>query len=82
MMKVAVTVAVLALGLAGCAREQEADNMTENEVMTENAAETDMNMATNAADNALENAEEAISNVQESAENAAEAVDEAAANAE
>lgn len=80
MMKVAVTVAVLALGLAGCARDEEAANdMTANEVMVENAAETDMNMA---ADNALMNAEEAIENVQESAENAAEAVDDAAANAE
>lgn len=80
MMKVAVTVAVLALGLAGCARDEEAANdMTANEVMVENAAETDMNTA---ADNALMNAEEAIENVQESAENAAEAVDDAAANAE
>lgn len=82
MMKVAVTVAVLALGLAGCAREQEADDMTANEVAVENAAETDMNMATNAADTALENAEQAIENVQESAENAAEAVDDATTNAQ
>ncbi|HUG44899.1 MAG TPA: hypothetical protein VMK31_00095 [Sphingomicrobium sp.] len=78
MMKVAVTVAVLALGLAGCARDDEAANdMTANEFSTENVVEDDMNAAASAADNALGNAEEAIENVQEAADNAAEAVENA-----
>jgi PBP1b-binding outer membrane lipoprotein LpoB len=78
MMKVAVTVAVLALGLAGCARDDDAANqdMTANEFYTENAAENDLD-ATNAADNALLNAEQAIENVQDAADNAAEAVEDA-----
>ena len=78
MRKVAVTVAVLALGLAGCA-QNEADNMAANDVYTENAADDDMNMSLNetenAAGNALENATNAIENAGESVENAAEAVE-------
>jgi outer membrane lipoprotein SlyB len=73
---VAVTVAVLALGLAGCAREDVAANedMTANEFETENVADNDMDAA-NAADNALLNAEQAIENVQEEADEAAAALE-------
>ena len=78
MKKVAVTVAVLALGLAACEAETE-EAAVGNEVVLENEAGTDMDMAVNdanmAADNALENASEAIENVQESAENAASAIE-------
>lgn len=76
MKKVAVTVAVLALGLAACAKSNDADNMAANDVNTENAADADMNAAApeNAADNALENLGNA-------ADNAANAVDNAADNA-
>ncbi len=86
MKKVAVTVAVLALGLAACAQNNEANNMAENDLYTENAAETDMNMSLNetenAADTALENATESLENAGEAVENAGEAVDEAGDNAQ
>jgi hypothetical protein len=70
---VAVTVAVLALGLAGCARDDQAANQdgTANEAWTENAAENDVNMAENemtaedVADNALDNAAQSIENAQD-----------------
>ena len=49
MKKVAVTVAVLALGLAACAKNDAANNdMTANDMYTENAADTDMNVSMNA----------------------------------
>ena len=79
MKKVAVTVAVLALGLAACARDDAAENdMTANEAYTENAAETDMNASMNevapeaAAQNALDNATQSIENASEAVENIAE----------
>jgi outer membrane lipoprotein SlyB len=79
MKKIAVTVAVLALGLAACAQENEAANdMTANEVYTENAADTDMNMAMdnmsaeNVAENALENATQSIENAEQAVENIGE----------
>jgi predicted small secreted protein len=76
MKKIAVTVAVLALGLAGC-NKTAADN-TANDMNVENAAEYDTNAATNdsmnAADNALDTAGNAV-------ENAGNAVDNAASNA-
>jgi hypothetical protein len=81
MKKVAVTVAVLALGLAACAQNNDADNMAENDVMVENEAGADMNMgmdATNAADNALDAAGNAVENAGEAVENAADAVENAA----
>ena len=81
MKKVAVTVAVLALGLAACAQNNEANNVAENDVMVENEVGDDMNMgmdATNAADNALESAGNAIENAGEAVENAGEAVENAA----
>lgn len=68
MKKIALTVAILALGIAGCAKSNDADNMTANDMNTENAASTDMNASMNeatpenAAENALENASNAVSN--------------------
>jgi hypothetical protein len=47
MKKVAVTVAVLALGLAACTKT--ADTNTANETVVENTATTDVNVATNDA---------------------------------
>ena len=85
MKKVAVTVAVLALGLAACAKSTDANNdMTANDMYTENAADTDTNVSMdateNAAGNALESAGNAIDNAQEAVENAGEAVENAATN--
>jgi predicted small secreted protein len=71
-----VTVAVLALGVAGC---NKAENNAANETAVENNAETDVNAATNdataadqalnaagndvnAAGNAVDNAQNAVSN--------------------
>jgi hypothetical protein len=75
MKKVAVTVAVLALGLAACAKNNAANNeMTENAATTENAAATDMNASMNAeavASNALENAGNAVDNAQDAVSNRA-----------
>ena len=57
MKKIAVTVAVLALGLAGC-NKTAADNTVNADTNVENAAEYDVNAATsdsmNAADNSLD----------------------------
>ena len=81
MKKVAVTVAVLALGLAACAKNDAANNdMTANEAYTANAAETDMNASENAAGNALDNAGNAIDNAGNAVENAGNAVENAATN--
>lgn len=81
MKKVAVTVAVLALGLAACAQDNQANNAAENDLFTENAAETDTNMAMNetenVADNALENATESLENASSAIENATESVENA-----
>jgi outer membrane lipoprotein SlyB len=77
MKKVAVTVAVLALGLAACAKN-EANNMAANDMYAENAAEADMNASMNAeeaAGNALENASNAIENAGEAVDNAGAAVE-------
>ena len=84
MKKVAVTVAVLALGLTACA-QNESNNVAENDLATENLAEDDMNMSMNetenAAGNALDSASNAIDNASEAVENAGEAVENAADNA-
>ena len=68
MKKIAVTVAVLALGLAACQPKAE-DNAVGNEANVEDAANADVNAATNdavdasnAADNALDAASNAIDN--------------------
>ena len=78
MKKIALTVAVLALGLAAC--ETKTENAVENDTAVENAAEADVNAATNdaanAADNALDAAGNAVENAGEAVENAADAVDE------
>lgn len=84
MKKIAVTVAVLALGLAACdARTDE--NAVGNEAAVENAAAEDVNAATvdagNAAENALDAASNQIENAGEAVENAADAVGEATENA-
>jgi uncharacterized protein YcfL len=80
MKKVAiVTVAVLALGLAAC-NKNDADNAAANETVVENTASTDVNVASdeatanadaalNAAGNAVENAGDAVDNAQNAVEN-------------
>jgi outer membrane lipoprotein SlyB len=84
MKKIAVTVAVLALGLAACAKSDDANNMSANDTYTENAADADtnasMNDAENVAGNALDAASNAIDNAGEAVENAGEAVENAATN--
>ena len=80
MKKVALTVAVLALGLAACE-----DTAPDNETSTVNTVETeaasDINAADNAADNALDAAGNAIEDAGNSVENAGEAVENATENA-
>ncbi len=82
MKKVAVTVAVLALGLAACAQNEDANNTMGNDTLVENEVDTDMNLSMdeteNAAGNALDMASNAIENADEAVGNAAEAVDNAA----
>ncbi len=77
MKKVAVTVAVLALGLAAC-EAQNRDNAVGNEANVEEAANADTTAATNdaemAAENALDTASNAIENAGQAVENAGEAV--------
>ena len=72
MKKVALTVAVLALGLAACNKQEAANNAADTNV--ENAAVTDTNAAnaevTANADNAL-NAEANATNAEANATNAA-----------
>lgn len=84
MKKVAVTVAVLALGLAAC-EAQNQDNAVGNEANVEDAANADTMAATNdaaaSADNALDAASNAIENAGEAVENAGEAVANEADNA-
>ncbi len=78
MKKVAVTALVLALGLAACAKSNDANNeMTANESYTENAATTDVNASMNAeevASNALETAGNAVDNAQDAVSNMADNV--------
>ena len=82
MKKIALTVAVLSLGLAACGNQTE--EAVENDTNVENAAEADTNAATNdaanAADNALDAAGNAIENAGEAVENAGESVDNATTN--
>ena len=82
MNKIAVTVAVLALGLAACAQNEDANNVSANEVAVENEVADDMNLSMNdtenAAGNALDAATNAIDNAGEAVENAGEAVENAA----
>jgi len=87
MKNVAVTVAVLALGLAACQPKAE-DNAVGNEANVEDAANADVNAATddavdagNVADNALDAAGNAIENAGNAVENAGDAVANATENA-
>jgi hypothetical protein len=82
MKKVAVTVAVLALGLAACAKNN-ANNVAGNDMGTENAATADMNAATNetnAASNALDEASNNLAAASNAVDNAASATNNAASN--
>ncbi len=76
MKKVALTVAVLGLGLAACQ-----DNAPDNEASAVNTVEMEANAdtaaAANAVDNALDATENAVDNAGEAVENAAEAADNA-----
>ena len=78
----AVTVAVLALGLAAC--ESKTEDAVENDTNIENAAEADTNAATNdaanAADNALDAAGNAIDDAGNAVENAGDSVENATTN--
>lgn len=82
MKKIALTVAVLALGLAACAQDGEANNAAANDAYAVNEADGDMNAAVNtsenAAGNALDTASNAIDNATNAVENAGEAVENAA----
>src|SRR6476619_6222436 len=82
MKKVALTVAVLALGLAAC-NKNTADTNAANETAVETNAATDVNAASenataaadtalNAAGNAVENAGNAVENAQNAVANTAE----------
>ena len=73
MKKVALTVAVLALGLAACE-----DNAADNATSTLNTVETEANADTAAAANTVDNALEATDNA---VDNAVVTDNEAAANA-
>lgn len=72
MKKVALTVAVLGLGLAACQ-----DNAPDNEVSTVNTIEMEANADTAAAANSVDNALDAAGNA---VENAGDAVENAADN--
>ena len=75
MKNIAVTVAVLALGLAACQSKTE-ENAVGNEATVENAAESDTTAAVNdsaaAADAALDNATNEIANAADASGNAVE----------
>src|SRR5690349_10516928 len=84
MKKVAiVTVAVLALGLAAC-NKNNADNNAANETAVENNADVDVNAATNdsvnAADNALNATDNAVANAGNAIDNAGAAATNATTN--
>ncbi len=80
MKKVALTVAVLTLGLAAC-QDNAPDNTTStlNTIETEAAADT--NDAALSADNALDAAGNAVEDAGNAVENAGDAVENAADNA-
>ena len=80
MKKVALTVAVLTLGLAACQ-----DNAADNEASTVNTvemeAEADINAADMSADNALDAAGNAVDDAGNAVDNAADATENAVENA-
>ena len=78
MKKVALTVAVLALGLAAC--ETKTDNTADANAVENATVETDANAAM-AIDNSLDAAGNAVENAGEAVENAADAAADATENA-
>ena len=76
MKKVALTVAVLALGLAAC-QDNAPDNATSDVNTIETEAAADTNDAAMSADNALDAASNEIEDAGNAVENAAENVDNA-----
>jgi len=80
MKKVALTVAVLTLGLAAC-QDNAPDNSTSTVNTVETEAAADTNDAANTADNALDAAGNAVQDAGNSVDNAADAVANAADNA-
>jgi hypothetical protein len=79
MKKVALTVAVLTLGLAACQ-----DNAPDNNTSTVNTVETeaaaDVNSSLNAVDNGAAAADNALDNASNSIDNAQDAVDNSTTN--
>ena len=76
MKKVALTVAVLALGLAAC-EDNAPDNATSTVNTVEMEAEADTANAANSVDNALDATENAVDNTVDDADNAADNADNA-----
>jgi predicted component of type VI protein secretion system len=76
MKKVALTVAVLTLGLAAC-QDNAPDNNTSTVNTVETEAASDLNAADNAADNALDAAGNAVEDAGNAVENAGNAVENA-----
>jgi hypothetical protein len=79
MKKVALTVAVLGLGLAAC-QDNAADNADSTVNTIETEAEADMNAVANGTDNAMEAAGNAVDNAANAVENAGNAVENATTN--
>jgi len=79
MKKVALTVAVLALGLAAC-EDNAPDNATSTVNTVEMEANADTAAAANAVDNALDATGNAVDNAAEATDNAADATENAAEN--
>jgi hypothetical protein len=80
MKKVALTVAVLTLGLAAC-QDNAADNASSDLNTVETEAAADVNAADTVADNALDAAGNAVEDAGNAVDNAGEAVENAADNA-
>ena len=80
MKKVALTVAVLALGLAAC-QDNAPDSNTSTVDTVENEAVADLNAAETVADNALDAAGNAVEDAGNAVDNAADAVENATENA-
>ena len=76
MKKVALTVAVLALGLAAC-EDNAPDNATSTVNTVEMEANADTAAAANSVDNALDSTENAVDNTVEATDNAADNADNA-----
>ena len=81
MKKVALTVAVLTLGLAAC-QDNAADNNTSTVNTVETEAAADTNAAMSAVDNGAAAADNALDNASNSIDNAQNAVDNSTTNAQ